>query len=77
MCDNVLQSIEEEVAKGTPYNRIVIGGFSMGGALALHLAYRFKKPFAGCFTISSFLNHDSLVYEVKFVFIFFYFFLGF
>ncbi|XP_033217796.1 lysophospholipase-like protein 1 isoform X2 [Belonocnema kinseyi] len=63
MCKTVLKNIEEEVAKGTPYNRIVLGGFSMGGALALHLAYRFNKPFAGCFVISSFLNNDSLVYE--------------
>ena len=64
----MLKRIEEEATElGIPYNRIIVGGFSMGGALALHLAYRFNKPFAGCFTISSFLNHDSLVYEVIFL----------
>lgn len=35
----------------------------MGGALALHTAYRFKPGLAGVFTLSSFLNRDSLVYN--------------
>lgn len=35
----------------------------MGGALALHSAYRFLPGFAGAFALSSFLNRQSLVYE--------------
>lgn len=35
----------------------------MGGALALHLAYRIKPGFAGVFALSSFLNRQSVVYE--------------
>lgn len=64
MCTAVSDLIDKEVASGIPLFRIVLGGFSMGGALALHVAYRFKKSLAGCVTMSSFLNNNSLVYEV-------------
>ncbi|XP_032674535.1 lysophospholipase-like protein 1 [Odontomachus brunneus] len=63
MCQNVSKWIEKEVTNGIPYNRIILGGFSMGGALALHLAYRYKTGIAGCFAMSSFLNKGSIVYE--------------
>ena len=45
-------------------DRIVIGGFSMGGCLAMQLAYRFKRSLAGVVAMSSFLNNNSLVYQV-------------
>lgn len=64
MCQNVSELIEKEVAEGIPYNRIILGGFSMGGCLALHLAYRYKTTVAGCFAMSSFLNKESVIYEV-------------
>lgn len=64
MCQNVSGLIEEEVASGIQYNRIVLGGFSMGGNLALHLAYRYKTAVAGCFVMSSFINKESAIYEV-------------
>lgn len=41
-----------------------LGGFSMGGALALHTAYRFVKGLGGVFALSSFLNNKSAVYDV-------------
>ncbi|XP_014488053.1 PREDICTED: lysophospholipase-like protein 1 [Dinoponera quadriceps] len=63
MCQIVSKWIEKEVADGIPYNRIILGGFSMGGALAFHLAYRYKTGIAGCFAMSSFLNKGSLVCE--------------
>lgn len=40
------------------------GGFSMGGAMALHLGYRFHKKIAGVIAIGSFLPNDSAVYQV-------------
>lgn len=55
--------IEQEVFAGIKLNRIVVGGFSMGGALALHTAFRFKPGLGGVFALSSFLNHNSMVYE--------------
>lgn len=56
--------IDKEIDNGVPINRIVIGGFSMGGTLSMHLAYRYKTSLAGCVVASSFLNDNSLVYEV-------------
>ncbi|XP_039507182.1 lysophospholipase-like protein 1, partial [Pimephales promelas] len=39
------------------------GGFSMGGAMALHLVSRYQPDVAGIFALSSFLNKDSVVYQ--------------
>ncbi|XP_062609868.1 lysophospholipase-like protein 1 [Saccostrea cucullata] len=55
--------IQAEVDGGIPLSRIIIGGFSMGGAMALHQVYRYQKQVAGCFALSSFLNEGSLVYK--------------
>ncbi|XP_012254301.1 lysophospholipase-like protein 1 [Athalia rosae] len=63
MCKQVSGILDQEVADGIPLNRIVVGGFSMGGALSMQLAYRFKPSVAGCCTMSSFLNDNSLVYK--------------
>ena len=41
------------------------GGFSMGGAMALHLACRYHPEVAGVFALSSFLNKDSVAYKVQ------------
>ncbi|KAF9410252.1 hypothetical protein HW555_010601 [Spodoptera exigua] len=58
--------IKKENDAGIPSNRIIIGGFSMGGALALHSAYRWDRNIAAAFAFSSFLNNNSCVYdEVK------------
>lgn len=35
----------------------------MGGALALHTAYRWDPNVAGVFAFSSFLNDNSIVYK--------------
>ncbi|XP_055316510.1 lysophospholipase-like protein 1 [Sitodiplosis mosellana] len=59
----VNELIQTEKENGIPPNRIVIGGFSMGGALALHTALHVNRELAGVFTCSSFLNDDSLVFE--------------
>lgn len=64
MCQNISELIDKEVASGIPFNRIILGGFSMGGCLALHLTYRYKTSIAGCFAMSSFLNNGSVIYEV-------------
>lgn len=63
ICNTVSELIEGEVTAGIPYNRILVGGFSMGGGLAFHLAYRVNPFLAGCFAMSSFLNKNSSVYE--------------
>ncbi len=51
----VHQLIDNEIAAGIAPNRIVVGGFSMGGALALYAALTYNKPLAGIIALSSFL----------------------
>lgn len=50
----------------SPYE-LVLGGFSMGGAMAMHLAFRFVPEVAGVFALSSFLNDNSATYKVTIV----------
>lgn len=61
--DLINELIEKEVSSGIPLNRIIVGGFSMGGALALHTGYHLKPEIAGVFAHSAFLNRESVVYE--------------
>lgn len=61
--DSLTKLIDAQVADGIPLDRILIGGFSMGGSLALHVCYRSRPGLAGVFALSSFLNHGSIVYS--------------
>lgn len=47
--------ISTEKAKGIPANRIVLAGFSQGGAIALHTALRHEEPLAGVLALSTYL----------------------
>lgn len=47
--------IDQELAKGISSNKILIGGFSQGGALALHISLRWSTPLAGCVALSTWL----------------------
>lgn len=53
--------VEREIARGIPSNRIVLGGFSQGGALASYVAVRFEKPLAGSFALSTFLARNVAI----------------
>lgn len=47
--------IEQEIKNGIPSHRIVLGGFSQGGALALYSALNFTKQLAGVIALSCWL----------------------
>ena len=47
--------IEREVARGVPRHRIVLAGFSQGGAVALHTALRQAMRLAGVMALSTYL----------------------
>lgn len=47
--------IEREMARGIPAQRIVLAGFSQGGAIALHLGLRFPHRLAGIMALSTYL----------------------
>nr|XP_046171162.1 lysophospholipase-like protein 1 isoform X1 [Oncorhynchus gorbuscha] len=63
MANSLGAVIQEEIRAGVPKHRMIIGGFSMGGAMALHLACRYHPDVAGVFALSSFLNKYSVVYQ--------------
>ena len=45
--------IDAEVARGVPVQRVVLGGFSQGGAIALHAGLRYPKRLAGIAALSA------------------------
>lgn len=47
--------IEREQQRGMPAARIVLAGFSQGGAIALHTGLRYPRPLAGILALSTFL----------------------
>ena len=47
--------IAREVERGTPRTRIVLAGFSQGGAIALHAGLRQAEPLAGLIALSTYL----------------------
>jgi phospholipase/carboxylesterase len=47
--------IERERQRGTDYQRIVVAGFSQGGAIALHTVLRFPQRLAGLMALSTWL----------------------
>ncbi|KAL4703430.1 hypothetical protein ACJJTC_008149 [Scirpophaga incertulas] len=60
--DEILDLIHRENELGIPNNRIIVGGFSMGGGLAMHVGFRWQKDLAGIFAHGSFLNDDCAIY---------------
>jgi len=56
--------IEQQCESGIDSKRIVLAGFSQGGAIVLYTALRYKHPLAGIMALSSYLPlEDSLALE--------------
>lgn len=45
--------IEKEIARGIPSRRIILAGFSQGGAIAVYTGLRFPNPLAGIMALSA------------------------
>mmetsp|Transcript_19105 Transcript_19105/g.36542 ORF Transcript_19105/g.36542 Transcript_19105/m.36542 type:complete len:292 (-) Transcript_19105:522-1397(-) len=56
---HVFDTIEKECASGTSIGRIVIGGFSQGGCLAIQTVLRCKYELAGVVLMSAFMGPDQ------------------
>ena len=57
--------IAAETARGVPASRIVLAGFSQGGAVALHTGLRYRPPLAGLLLLSTYLPlPDAFAAEV-------------
>jgi len=49
--------LDEEIAAGTPSNKIVLGGFSQGGAMTLWTGLQYSQPLAGLVSMSAYLPY--------------------
>ncbi len=47
--------IDVEVARGIPTNKIILAGFSQGGAIVLQTGLRYRKKLAGIIALSTYL----------------------
>ena len=57
----LLSLILRERERGLSSNRILLAGFSQGGAVALHAALRFAEPLAGVLALSAYLPLADLL----------------
>ena len=57
----LLALIAREVENGIPAKRVVLAGFSQGGAMALHTGLRYPQPFAGILALSCYLPLAELL----------------
>lgn len=51
----ITKLIQQEIQQGVPSHRIVIAGFSQGGAMALYTGVRHAEPIAGILALSCYL----------------------
>lgn len=57
----IARLIDHETGRGLDPGRIVLGGFSQGGALALHTGLRYPRELAGIVALSAYLPlHDRI-----------------
>jgi len=53
--------IEREHDRGVDYDRIVVAGFSQGGAIAMHTAMRFPEKLAGLMALSTWMPLEATI----------------
>lgn len=54
-CKKIHELIAEQEKQGVPHDRIMLGGFSQGGGLALYSALKYPKKLAGVVALSCWL----------------------
>lgn len=59
--DEIKAFIEREIERGVASERIVIAGFSQGGAVAYQVALSYEKPLAGLLAMSSYFATADLI----------------
>jgi phospholipase/carboxylesterase len=61
----VTELIDREVERGIPTERIVLAGFSQGGAVALHTALREPRALGGVMALSTYLPLAGLLADER------------
>ncbi|KAG6579750.1 Acyl-protein thioesterase 1 [Phytophthora cinnamomi] len=57
--DALQAMIDQEVETGIPRSRIVVGGFSQGGAVSYFTGFQTKQPLGGVMILSSFIPREK------------------
>ena len=57
--DQLRALIQQQIQNGIDPGRIVLAGFSQGGAIALYTALRFEQPLAGLMALSTYLPLEN------------------
>ena len=53
--EKIYELIDQEIERGIPASRIVLAGFSQGGAMALYVGLRYPQTLAGIMVLSAYL----------------------
>jgi len=61
--DRLYEIVQRLQTQGIPARRIVVGGFSMGGGIALQLALRHPDSLGAVFALSSYMCDDAAAYR--------------
>lgn len=56
--ESLIALIEHELGRGVPADRIILAGFSQGGAIALHTGVRYPQPLCGIMALSTYIAAD-------------------
>jgi len=64
-CDQVADFIQDQIAQGIDSRRIILAGFSQGGAVVLSTALRYEKPLGGVMALSTYLPVPRWIEEGK------------
>ncbi len=68
--DTVHSLVEEQIAAGIASDKIIVAGFSQGGAIALHAGLRCEHPLAGIMALSCYVlsrdTHETEITEANF-----------
>ena len=57
----VIALVEQEIEKGIPSERIILAGFSQGGAVGYQAALAYNKPLAGLMALSTYFATDKTI----------------
>lgn len=57
--ETINQLIEQQIQNGIPPEKILLVGFSQGGAVALHTGLRYRSPLAGILALSTYMPREN------------------
>lgn len=60
-CARIADLVRQQMQQGIPAERIVLTGFSQGGAVAYHTALGFPQPLGGLIALSTYLPQPALL----------------